>query len=146
MTDNLQTVLDILTHEVKGDVVAALKKMDKAYSMTWMYKSSDGKLFPRSLPDFSTEMKNIYTIKGRKYEIINIGEGKDVVLVELIESYPDEDTGKMYRTPLVIVIEFKDGSILRGRHYCDPRLSSEFLSESKIKDALDGSVVKQVIQ
>ncbi len=146
MTNNLQIVLDILTDEVRGDVASALAKMDKSYTMTWMYKGSDGKSFPRSIPDFSAEMRDVYIIKGRKYEIVNIAEGKDVVLVELIESYPDEESGKIYRTPLVIVTEFKDGRILRGRHYCDPRLSYEFLPESDIKDALDGSVVKQVIQ
>ena len=55
-------------------------------------------------------------------------------MVELVESYPDPDSKKMYRTPLVLVLEFKDGKIHRGRHYCDPQLSYLYLSAKQIKE------------
>lgn len=41
----------------------------------------------------------------------------------MIESYPDPESRKMYRTNQVIVLELNDGKIRTGRHYCDPKLS-----------------------
>ena len=118
----IQKVLEILDDEIKGDVKSALSKMDKKYSMTWVYKSRKGVLFPRTKPNFKAEMKEVYVIKGRKYDIKHIVSGKDVVFVEVVESYPDPDSKKVYRTPLVLVIEFKNGKLWKGRHYCDPAL------------------------
>jgi ketosteroid isomerase-like protein len=129
---NINLVLEILKDEVKGDVVSALAKMDKKYSMTWMYKSPKGTLFPRSKPDFKSEMKGVYKIKGRKYDIKNIAEGKNLVMVELVESYPDSETKKVYRTPLVMVLEVKNGKILKGRHYCDPHVSFLYLTKKEV--------------
>lgn len=45
-TKNIQTVLDILQDEVNGDVVSALKKMTKDYTMTWIYLGKKLELFP----------------------------------------------------------------------------------------------------
>lgn len=126
-------VLEILRDEIRGDVLSALKKMDKKYSMTWVYKSPRGKLFPRTKPDFNREMKDVYRIKGREYDIKNIAEGKNIVIIEMVESYPDNKTKKIYRTPLVIVLEIKNGKILKGRHYCDPHLSYLNLTKKQIK-------------
>lgn len=132
---NVKAVLEILKDEIRGDVRSALKKMDKDYSMTWMYQSKNKKLFPRTGVDIENEMEEVYPIKGRKYDIKNIAEGPDLVVVELVESYPDPKTKKVYRTPLVLVLEMKNGKIVRGRHYCDPDLSYLFLSSQKIDQA-----------
>jgi ketosteroid isomerase-like protein len=125
---NIQTVLAILQDEANGDISSALKKMSEDYSMTWVYMGRDAKLFPSSSPNFQAEMKeDIYPIRNREYRIKNIGEGENVVFVEMIESYPDPETGKLYQTPLVLVLEMKEGEIRTGRHYCDPRISHENL-------------------
>lgn len=141
----IQTVLDILKNEVDGDVHAALEKMAEGYSMTWMYKSGET-LFPKTENDVAAEMGEVYPIKGRKYDIRNIAEGDNVVMVELIESYPDPKTGQVYRTPLVLVLEMADRKIKKGRHYCDPRLSYENLTPEQLEDALKGTKSTQVVQ
>jgi ketosteroid isomerase-like protein len=136
ISKNVKIVLDILDDEIKGDVKSALQKMSGDYSMTWVYKTPKGELFPSTrivLTDEIKEMNDIYQIKDRKYDIKNIAEGKGVVMVEMIESYTDPKTKQIYRTPLVLVLEIKDNKIQKGRHYCDPRLSYENLSEKDIK-------------
>lgn len=142
---NIQLAIDILKNEVDGDTAAALTKMDKDYSMTWVYKKRET-LFPKSKPDFSAEVKEVYKIKGRKYEIKNIAEGENTVMIELIESYPEGDSKEVYRTPLVIVMEIKDGKILRGRHYCDPDISWLKLPKEEVEKAFPNSPTKLVIE
>lgn len=132
MSINVRAVLDLLADEVRGDSAAALKKLAKDYSNTWVYKGYDGKLFPRTSPNVREELDDVYTIKGRQYDIRNIAEGDGVVMVELVESYPDPKTKKVYRTPLVLVLEMRDGKVKKGRHYCDPRLSLLHLRKSQI--------------
>jgi len=132
---NIKTVLEILKDEIRGDVKSALKKMAKDYSMTWVYQAKNGALFPRTKKDIKKELTEVYPVKGRKYDIKNIAESKDVVMVEMTESYPDPETKKVYRTPLVIVLEMKNGKIKKGRHYCDPRLSYLHLSKKQIEKA-----------
>ncbi len=129
----MKTVLDILEDEIKGDTAAALRKMAVGYTMTWAYQAKNGKLFPKTSVDIEKELKEVYYIKGREYDIKNIAEGKDVVMVEMVESYPDPKTGKNYRTPLVIVLEMEKGKIKKGRHYCDPRLSYMYLTKKQVK-------------
>ncbi len=136
LSKNVQTVIDILQDEVNGDISAALKKMSDDYTMTWVYADIDEKqLFPTTKKDVRKDMKEAYVIKGRQYDIRNIAEGKDVVFVELIESYPDSKTKKVYRTPLVLVLEMKKGEIRTGRHYLDPRLSGKDLTKTQIERA-----------
>lgn len=130
---NIRTVINILKDEIRGDIKSALKKMTKDYTMTWVYRKKNGELFPSTKNDLKTELKEVYPIKGRKYDIVNIAEGKNVVMVELVESYPDPKTKKVYQTPLVIVLEMRNGKIQTGRHYCDPSLSYLNLSEQQIK-------------
>src|SRR3989344_5940533 len=133
---SIQTVLDILQDEVNGNVAAALQKMTDDYTMTWVDLGMDGKkLFPTTGNDMEKELEEAYPIKGRKYEIKNIAEGDEVVMVELIESYPDPKTWEVYRTPLVLVLEIQDGKIRTGRHYLDPRIAQRHLSESEIEKA-----------
>lgn len=136
---NKQTIaLSILEDEIRGDLASAISKMHPDYSMTWMYQGKT--LFLRktlgNLGDLKL-VKKIYKIKGRKYDIKNIAEGDDVVFIELIESYPDPETKKVYRTPLVLVLEFNGDKIRRGRHYCDPKISYLHLTKSQISKAME---------
>ena len=140
LSKNIQTVLDILRDEVTGDVATALEKLTNDYSMTWVDAGIDGKdLFPTTSTDIKKELEEVYPIKGREYDIKNIAEGDDVVMIELIESYPDLETKEVYRTPLVLVIEMENGKIKTGRHYLDPRLSQKRLTKDKIKKAYRNS-------
>lgn len=133
VSKNVRAVLEILRDEVWGDVASALKKMAHGYSMTWVYRTKGGALFPRTGKNIKKEMAEAYPIKGRKYDIRHVAEGKDVVMVEMVESYPDLKTKKVYRTPLVIVLEMKNGKIKKGRHYCDPNLSYLFLTKKQVE-------------
>lgn len=135
LSKNVKIVLEILRDEIEGNVESALEKMTTDYAMTWMYRSKNGKLFPRTNKDLRKELEQVYPIKGRKYSIVNIAEGKNVVMIEMVESYPDPKTKKVYRTPQVIVLEMKNGKIRKGRHYCDPIVSYLHLSEKQIRKA-----------
>ncbi len=145
MSKNTDVVLEILKNEVEGDVFAALKKMKSDYSMTWMYKGKH-EIFPESKKDIEGELQEVYKIKGRKYEIKHIVEGQDVVMVELIESYTNPETGKLHRTPLVLVLEMEGWEIRTGRHYCDPQISHEELSSEILERAYKGTPTEIVIE
>ncbi len=146
MNNNIEIVLELLKNEVDGDVSSALSKMTKDYSMTWMYKSKQ-EMFPTSKKEFESEMKEeVYPIKGRKYEIKHVAEGENVIMVELIESYPDPETKKMYQTPLVLVLEMHDGKVQTGRHYCDPQISYENLSKEALERAYRHTPNQRVIE
>lgn len=133
---NIQTIIDVLQDEVDGNIVAALKKITKDYTMTWVYGGLKNKgLFPTTGNNMKAELEEVYPIKGRQYDIKNIAEGNNVVMVELIESYPDPKTKKVYRTPLVLVLEMKNGKIRTGRHYLDPTLSRKFLTKVQVNKA-----------
>lgn len=134
-SNNIQTVIHILQDEVRGDTASALRKMTGDYTMTWVYETSKGKIFPQVKVNQDADLDDAYVIKGRKYEIMHLAESQDTVMVELIESYPDPDTKKVYRTPLVLVLEMKDGKIQTGRHYCDPRLSYRHLTPGQVNKA-----------
>jgi hypothetical protein len=129
---NIQTVLEILEDERSGRVKEALEKMSSNYSMTWVYQTSSGELFPRSENNLEKELEDVYQIRGREYDIKNITENDTIVMIELVESYPDSETGKVYRTPLVLVLEMQDGKIKKGRHYCDPKISYLHLTKEEI--------------
>lgn len=123
---NINLVLSILQDEIKGDIKSALEKMDKNYSMTWIYQGKK-KLFPRvTTKNLKKVMAKTYTIKGRAYDIKNIVANDCIVMVELIESYAT------HKTPLVLVLEIKNGRIFRGRHYCDPQLSHKKLTKRQL--------------
>lgn len=127
-------VISILKDETKGDLPLALSKLHPDYSMTWMYQGKT--LFPKKTLEDLKLIKKIYKIKGRKYDIQNVAENSNVVFIELIESYPDTKTKKIYRTPLVLVLEFEGNKIRRGRHYCDPKIPHLYLTGSQIKKAM----------
>ncbi len=144
MSPNLEVVLAVLADEAKGDVAAALAKLAPGYRMTWMYKGRE-ELFPQTTNDVSAELEEAYVITGRSYEIKHWAEGPGVVMVELIERYPDPETGFLYQTPLVLVLEMEDGKIRNGRHYCDPALSYKTLTEADFERAYAGTTTKQII-
>lgn len=133
---NVLIVLGVLADEINGDVRSAMNKLTKDYTMTWVYRHpKNGKLFPRTKKDIKAGLKKVYPIKGRHYDIKNIATGNNVVMVELVESYPDSKTKKVYRTPLVLVLEMKEGKIQTGRHYCDPNLSYIYLTKKQVAKA-----------
>ena len=134
-SNNVQTVLNVLKDEIEGNTKSALEKLTKDYQMTWMYMTKKGNIFSKTVKNIRKELEEVYHIKGRKYDIKNISEGKNVVMIEMIESYPDPKTKKVYRTPLVIVLEMKNGKIKKGRHYCDPKISFLYLTEKRVKEA-----------
>ncbi len=143
--------MDILSDEVFGRTKDALSKMDKGYTMTWMYGGRNGALFSKvTIPgdgptSDAAKMEDAYHIEGRTYEIMNIAESSNLVMVELIESYPDPDTKKIYRTPLVLVLEMHDGKINTGRHYCDPDVSYMHLTKKQTDPAYENPAPKVVI-
>lgn len=134
LSKNVQIVLEILEDERSGRVKEALEKMFSDYSMTWVYQTRSGELFPKSENNIKKELENVYQIKNREYDIKNITENESVVMVELIESYPDPETGKVYRTPLVLVLEMENGKIKKGRHYCDPNISYLYLTKEQVTE------------
>jgi hypothetical protein len=100
---NIKTVLDIFKDEVDGDVAAAMKKITKDYTMTWVDAGLDGKqLFPTTKRDIKKELEEVYPIRGREYDIKNIAEGDNVIMVELVESYPDQKNKKFIERPLCL--------------------------------------------
>ncbi len=103
--------------------------------MTWMYQGREH-LFPTSELN-RHEMDEIYSIRGREYQIMNMVSDDAVTFVELIESYPAED-GRFFRTPLVLVLEHPKDHVSTGRHYCDPRLSHAGLELQNILAAFRG--------
>ena len=146
LSKNVKVVLDILQNEVNGDVRSALKKITKDYTMTWVDTGIDGRqLFPRTGGNVKKELEEVYPIEGREYDVRNIAEEDNLVMVELVESYPDPKTKKIYRTPLVLVLEMKNGKIRTGRHYLDPRLSGKFLTRAQIEKAYKHSKGTQLI-
>ena len=128
-------VLKILQDEVDGNTKSALSVMGEKYSQTWMYQVKDGTVFPSDNSTSEDSMEEIYRIKGREYHIYNLTESENTVMVECVEQYPDEKTGQLYRTPQVLIIEFKDEKIIRGRHYGDPRLSYMNLTDDMLRTA-----------
>ncbi len=137
---NVITTLSLLHDEMKGHIVDAKSKLSRDYSMTWVYKSpKTGILFPRSKrqtgPEFDRRLNVIYQIKGREYDVRNVASGRGVVMIEMIENYPDPKTRKIYRTPLVLVLKFSRGKVRTGRHYCDPNISHLHLSKRAIDKA-----------
>ncbi len=135
LSENVQLVLEILNDEVSGNTGSALKKLHSNYTMTWVYKNNKGKLFPNFKKPSTRNMKNVYAVKDRHYDIKNIAEGKNIVMIELVESYSNPETHKKYRTPLVLILHLKKGKIITGRHYCDPNISYLHLSKKQVDKA-----------
>lgn len=142
---NIQIVIDILKDEISGNVKSALKKMAKDYTMTWMYQKKNGELFPTTKNNLYRELEAVYPIKGREYDIKNIAEGDNVVMIEMVESYPDPERKKVYRTPVVIVLEMENRKIRTGRHYCDPEISYLHLTKQQTEKIYKNSKGSEMI-
>ena len=108
-TKNIKAVIDILKDEIKGDVKSALKKMTKDYTMTWVYLKKNGELFPATKNDLNAELEDVYPIKSREYDIKNIAEGDNVVMIEMIESYPDPDTKRYIVHQWLLFLKWRKG-------------------------------------
>lgn len=85
--------------------------------------------------DLEHQIKIAFPIKGREFVfksiLVDVKDQK--VIVEFIESYPDPVTKQVYKTPQIAICEIKDGLIHRTRHYMDPRLSYDNISETEIE-------------
>lgn len=123
------------THDVQGN----RKILHDEFAVTDMVVGYDGTIFPRLQGEKLDELINeAFAIKGREYifQTVMANEETQTVIVEFIESYPDPHTDKVYRTPQVSICMFKAGKLYRTRHYMDPRLSYEYLSEDVLSDAM----------
>jgi hypothetical protein len=129
---HIQTVLTILQDEIDGNVAAAISKMASSYTQTWMYEGKGGILFPSVQKPTEAQMAEVYKTEGREYHIYNITESADTVIIECVEQYPNPQTSFLHRTPLVLLVQFENDVIVRGRHYCDPRLSHIPLSDDTL--------------
>jgi hypothetical protein len=145
-SSHIQTVLTILQDEIDGNVAAAMRKMTSSYTQTWMYQGGNDVLFPSVRKPSAEQMQEVYETEGREYHIYNITESVDTVMVECVEQYPNVQTGFLHRTPLVLIVQFDGDMIVRGRHYCDPRLSQTILTDEVLKAAYDATEPKMVLR
>ena len=109
------------------------------FAVTEITEDYDGTAFRRlEGPKLMEYMDMAFETTGREYEFKHViaDEESQTVMVEFVESYPDEKTGKVFRTPQISVCEIKDGKLFRTRHYMDPRLSYKYLDKSDIDKAL----------
>lgn len=132
-------VLDSFAAEKEKSVERGKKLIHPDFAVTEMCEWSNGELFPRSEGEPMRKlMREVYATDGREFQFINTAANahKQTVMVEFIESYPDPETGKLFRTPQIAVCEIKDSQIYRTRHYLDPRLWRKYLSQEQIDKAL----------
>lgn len=134
-----ELVLKSFEYEKNRDAENNKKLLHSEFVVTEMAMDNDGTVFRRLQGEKLLEyMDMAFETKGREYEFVSVVANFDTqtVVVEFVESYPDTETGKVYRTPQVAVCVVKDGKIYRTRHYMDPRLSYECLDKSDIDKAL----------
>lgn len=133
-----ELVLNSFIAEKNMDIQAGLKSVDEEFKVTEMVASKDGNHLPslsgKKLRDL---MKLAFKTEGRQYTFKSVlaDEESQTVIVEFIETYPDPKSGQIYRTPQISVCSIKNGKIFRTRHYMDPRLSFENLTESQIESS-----------
>lgn len=135
----IDLVLKSFEAERLGNIAENSQILHQDFKMTDMVIGKDKKYFPSLSGDkLHDAIKLAFTIKGRKFKFSTViaDEATQTVIVEFIESYPDTETGKEYRTPQVAICQIRDGKLYRTRHYMDPRLSYEHLSESVIEEAI----------
>lgn len=126
--------------EKNRDLQTGLDLIDEDFTVTEMIYGEDGKHLPSLNGEPLRDLMGLaFTTKDRDYVFKSVvaDEQTQTVIVEFIESYPDPATGQVYRTPQISVCQVKDGKIHRTRHYMDPRLSFEHLSESQIDSAFN---------
>lgn len=129
ISKNIKTVLDFLQDEVKGGVSA--KNVHKDYFLTGMYADKENKkIFPTPSKQGRAEAD---LFQDRVFEVKNIAEGQNVVIVEAVQSCYVPKTKKTYRAPVVLIFEMQKGKIVTGRHYFDPFLLLKALKSSQIE-------------
>lgn len=135
----INLVLESFAAEKEGDSRKGLSLIDDDFKVTEMFLIKDKPFISISGEEIRESIKNVYKIEGREYVFKNVvaDEEKEIVFVEFVESYPDSETGEVYRTPQVAVIEVKNGKLHRTRHYTDPHLSSKYLSEEEVDKAFE---------
>lgn len=124
--------------EKNCDIQVGLDLIHDDFTVTEMTLGNEGEHLPALTGDKLRElMKLAFTTKGREYIFKSViaDESTQTVIVEFIESYQNTKTGQVYRTPQISVCEIKGGKIHRTRHYMDPRLSFENLSDEQIETA-----------
>jgi ketosteroid isomerase-like protein len=134
-----ELVLKSFEMEKNKDPKANKELLHPDFAVTEITEDYDGTVFRRlEGPKLMKYMEMAFETTGREYEFKNViaDEQSQTVVVEFVESYPDEKTGKTFRTPQVSICEVKDGKLYRTRHYLDPRLSYKYLDKSDIDRAL----------
>lgn len=136
----IELVLLSFSAEKNHDIKSNYEYLHEDFAVTDMIVDQNDKPFPRlSGKKLEESINEAFIIEGREFYFPNIlaDEESQTVMVEFVESYPDPETKKVYRTPQVAICKIKDGKIFRTRHYMDPRLSYKYLDDKKIKDALE---------
>lgn len=120
-----------------NDVASNLKIIDKNFKVVDMVMTPSGCLPSISGDELKKYMKIAFQVKGREFifKTVIADEESQTVVVEFVESYPDQKTQKTFRTPQVAICKFKGGKLYRTRHYMDPRLSYEYLTLEEIETA-----------
>lgn len=135
-----ELVLKSFEKEKNKNAKANQELLHPDFAVTEITQDYDGTVFRRlEGPRLLEYMNAAFETTGREYEFKNViaDEESQTVVVEFIESYPDEKTGKIFRTPQIAVCEIKDDKLFRTRHYMDPRLSYKYLDKSDIDKALN---------
>lgn len=124
--------------ERKHDFAGNLKIIDDDFMVVDMVMSSSGNFPHLSGKKLRSYMKEAFQISGRNFvfKTLVADVESQTVVVEFIESYPDQKTKKIFRTPQVAICQFKDDKLYRTRHYMDPRLSFEYLDITEIENAM----------
>jgi len=134
-----ELVLKSFEMEKNKDPKANKELLHPDSAVTELTEVYDGTVFRRlEGPKLTEYMYMAFETTGRDYEFKHViaDEESQTVVVEFVESYPEEKTGKVFRTPQISVCEIKDNKLFRTRHYMDPRLSYKYLDKSDIDWAL----------
>ena len=138
--DLIKLVLASFEAERHNDVSRGLELVSDDFKVTEMSLGNTGKeLFPAVTAAVARDsIGEVYQIKGREYQFVNAmaDESNQTVMVEFVETYPDPQTGQVYRTPQVAVCVVKDNKVYRTRHYNDPRVSYVEVTQQAIDLAL----------
>ncbi len=125
--------------ERTSDTQAGLALLHPDFKVVEMNIGPNGSIFASLTgKEVRALISEAFQISDRQYQFISTvaDESAQTVVIEFIESYADTNSGQRFRTPIVAICEIRDGLIYRTRHYCDPRLSHEFLDQVKIDEAL----------
>lgn len=135
-----ELVLASFNAERSNNIAAGKQLITEDFKVTEMSLGNDGlQRLPSVWASGARDMiDEAYQYAKREYQFVHVvvDEPKQTVIVEFVETYPDPQTGQIYRTPQVAVCEIKDGKIYRTRHYNDPRVSFANITQTEIDQAL----------